>query len=245
MREGSVGEEGGEQGREGVAAAGEHGQDARASAGRMVRLGVEFFAIYVAVPTLAAVFVRQFAGLLFPTLIGGGIVLGTLLWRDPAFERRRLLNAAALRRWWWRVLLLVGLFFGALWGVMAAVEPGSLWYLPRERPGLWVAIMIFYPLLSVYPQEIIFRAWLFHRYRGALPRVWMRTAASTLAFGYAHVMFQSWVSIVLTTIGGFVFARTYARSRSTLVVAVEHALYGAVIFTVGLGRYFYLGAVVD
>ena len=30
--------------------------------------------------------------------------------------------------------------------------------------------MIFYPLVSVYPQEIIFRSFFFHRYRDLFPR---------------------------------------------------------------------------
>jgi hypothetical protein len=127
--------------------------------------------------------------------------------------------------------------------------------------------MLGYPLASVYPQEIIFRTFLFHRYGGLFASRFggpsaaapvsgpetgpetspeagpMLIAASTAAFGYAHLMFQSYLAIGLTVLGGLVFARTYARSRSTCTVAVEHALYGCVLFTVGLGRHFYLGAV--
>jgi membrane protease YdiL (CAAX protease family) len=231
MREGSVGEGAADGGRAGM------------SRGRAARLVLEFFVLYAGVPTLAAVNVRLFAGLLFPTLITGGVVLGILLWRDPTFERRRLMNVRAMREWWWRVLALVGLFAVALWGALAAWDPESLFYLPRERTWLWVAIMFFYPLLSVYPQEVIFRTWLFHRYKEVLPAEWMRVAASTVAFGYAHIMFQHWIPLAMTTIGGFVFARTYVRSKSTFVVAVEHGLYGMAIFTIGLGRFFYLGAV--
>jgi membrane protease YdiL (CAAX protease family) len=243
MREGSVGEGGAAAAAGGGGGEPGKGGGSGLSAGGAVLLGLEFFVLYVAIPTAAAVNVQVFRYLLFPSLIGGSLLLGVVLWRDRTFDRRQLLNARALSAWWWRVLALVGLFAVALWGAMAWLDPSSLLYLPRERPALWVMICVFYPLFSVYPQEVIFRTWLFHRYRALMPRVWVRVAASTLAFGYAHVMFQSWLSVALTMVGGFVFARTYVRSRSTLVAAVEHGLYGVVIFTVGLGRYFYLGAV--
>ena len=42
--------------------------------------------------------------------------------------------------------------------------PARFLDLPRHRPILWVAIMLLYPLLSVWPQEVIFRRFLLHRY---------------------------------------------------------------------------------
>jgi hypothetical protein len=242
------------------------------SSWKTLRLAAEFFGLYLVIPTLAAEYPRELRGWLLPALVVGGAVLFFVLWRDPTFDRKRLWNAAALRRWWWRVLLLVVFFAVAAVGYVALLDPGSLFEFPRERPGLWAAIMVGYPLASVYPQEIIFRTFLFHRYGGLFERrgdrvtgaeqavvgtplasperltsgtgaSWMLIAASTAAFGYAHLMFQSYLAVGLTVLGGLVFARTYARSRSTCTVALEHALYGWVLFTVGLGRYFYLGAV--
>ena len=46
----------------------------------------------------------------------------------------------------------------------------------------------------------------------------------------------------MTAAGGWLFARDYARHRSLTLVCLEHAAYGCVIFTVGLGRFFYSGA---
>jgi len=42
--------------------------------------------------------------------------------------------------------------------------------------------------------------------------------------------------------GGWLFGGTYRRSRSLGLVCLEHALYGDLIFTVGLGQYFFHGA---
>ena len=49
--------------------------------------------------------------------------------------------------------------------------------------------------------------------------------------------------VVLTAIGGWFFATTYARTRSLWLASFEHALYGQLVFTVGLGQYFYGGTV--
>jgi hypothetical protein len=240
--------------------------DGGLSSWKTVRLAAEFFGLYLVIPTLAAEYPRELRGWLLPSLVAGGAVLFFVLWRDPTFDRTRLWNAGALKRWWWRVLLLVVFFAAVAVGYVALLDPGSLFEFPRRRPGLWAAIMVGYPLASVYPQEIIFRTFLFHRYGAVFTRRGsdgtkapsrsseqdldaterpsaMLIAASTAAFGYAHLMFQSYLAVGLTVLGGFVFARTYARSRSTCTASLEHALYGWVLFTVGLGRHFYLGAV--
>jgi len=41
--------------------------------------------------------------------------------------------------------------------------------LPRQRPGLRLLVLLLYPLLSVYPQELLYRTFFFQRY-GALCR---------------------------------------------------------------------------
>jgi membrane protease YdiL (CAAX protease family) len=47
--------------------------------------------------------------------------------------------------------------------------------------------------------------------------------------------------MLLTTVGGLLFAYTYQRYRSTLLVAAEHALYGDFVFSVGIGGMFVNG----
>ncbi|MEU4707697.1 hypothetical protein AB0G00_14815 [Nocardia salmonicida] len=41
---------------------------------------------------------------------------------------------------------------------------------------------------------------------------------------------------------GVLFATRYQRTRSLLTTSVEHALYGILMFTIGLGDFFYHGA---
>ncbi len=103
--------------------------------------------------------------------------------------------------------------------------------------------MVLYPLVSVYPQEIIFRAYFFHRYRLLFPRPAVMILASGLCFGLVHVFFFNAWALTLSTVGGILFAWTYHRSGSILFSSIEHGLWGDFIFTVGLGMYFYSGAI--
>jgi membrane protease YdiL (CAAX protease family) len=117
--------------------------------------------------------------------------------------------------------------------------------LPRQAPALWIAVMFIYPLLSVWPQEMVYRAFIYNRYAPLFGQKWGYVAVSALAFGYVHMIFLNGIAIAMTAFGGFLFARDYARHKSLLLVCLEHALYGCLVFTVGLGRFFYSGAAWD
>jgi len=165
-----------------------------------------------------------------------------LLARSGDFDWRCLWNADRLGR----RLVLASLPFltGAplLLLITAAVAPDRWFGLIRDRPGLWLAIVVLYPLLSVYPQGIVYRAFVFHRYRPLFPSARARILASAVAFSAVHVIFENWIAPLLTLAGGLVFGWTYERTRSSLVVAVQHSLFGCFLFTIGLGWYFYSGA---
>jgi len=109
----------------------------------------------------------------------------------------------------------------------------------RNRPLLWAAVMIAYPVLSVYPQGIIYRTFLFERYRALFPNTWLMVVVSALAFTFVHIVFRNWIALVLTALGGVLFAMRYAQTGSLFISSFEHALYGCWIFTVGLGKWFF------
>jgi len=140
-----------------------------------------------------------------------------------------------------RILLRFLLLGGALTILTWFLLPGLFLTLPRERPVLWVAILVLYPLLSVWPQEVIFRRFLFYRYEGLFGAAGV-LVASALAFGFAHVIFLNPIAVVLTAAGGAMFAANYARNRDLGLCCLEHSLYGCLVFTIGLGRFFYTGA---
>ncbi len=121
--------------------------------------------------------------------------------------------------------------------------PALLFSFVRTQPAFWLLVMVAYPLLSVIPQEIIFRSFFFARYKHLFTTPRLMILASGIAFGFAHILFHNWVAPLLCLLGGVMFARTYHQQRSLLLVSLEHALYGNFLFTLGLGRYFYHGTV--
>ncbi len=112
-----------------------------------------------------------------------------------------------------------------------------------ERPVFWAFVMVAYPILSVIPQEIIFRSFFFQRYGKIFPSNLSMILASGVLFGAAHLIFQNWVAPLMCVVGGMFFAQTYAKTKSLALAVIEHALYGCMVFTVGLGPYFYHGSV--
>lgn len=118
-------------------------------------------------------------------------------------------------------------------------DPQRLFSFPLERPQVWLMVMVLYPLLSVMPQELIFRTFLFHRYTPLFSNTSGYMLFSALSFGYVHIIFMNWISVLFCTVGGWMFAQTYIRHRSLALVCFEHAIYGCYIFTIGLGWYFY------
>jgi membrane protease YdiL (CAAX protease family) len=130
----------------------------------------------------------------------------------------------------------------ALSAAVWAFHRDYFFYLPRHAPAFWLLIMVLYPLISVVPQEIIYRVYFFHRFEKLLPRRSIAIAVCALIFGLHHLVFHNWVAVVLTLAGGVKFALTYERTRSLLVVCIEHALYGGLLFTIGLGHFFASGS---
>jgi CAAX prenyl protease-like protein len=170
-----------------------------------------------------------------PVLVVAGVAAYIYL-RRHGVDR---LGVPALRPALPRVLLLWASVSLAATAAVAILDHDHLFDLPRRHTLLWIAIIIGYPLLSVYPQELLYRAYLLHRYGHALGGGrW----ASALAFSFAHLLFGNILAVAATLAGGWLFARRYQRTGSLLVVSVEHTLYGITLFTIGLGRFFYHGA---
>ena len=161
-----------------------------------------------------------------------------LLLRDRSFDRKYL-GFNRFREY--KPMLLRFLGFAVISIILIRIISPSYWFiLPRERPLLWLMIMLFYPIWSAYPQEFIYRTWFFHRYRDLISNEHIFLLANALLFSFSHIIFRNWFAIILTFFGGLMFAFTYRKSKSLMIVFTEHMLYGNFIFTVGIGQYFYL-----
>jgi len=120
--------------------------------------------------------------------------------------------------------------------------PLTLFDFVKRHTVFWAIVMVLYPVLSVYPQGIIYRAFFFERYRGLFPNTMVLIVMSAVAFSFAHIIFRNPIAVAFTLVGGLLFAWRYAETRSLLTSSFEHALYGCWMFTIGLGQYFYKGA---
>lgn len=179
--------------------------------------------------------------LIIPLLwTGAGVCLFVLL-RDRAFDRRTLLNFDGLRKQLRPMLVRFALLGALLLAVVALVTPEYLFLFPKQRPELWAFVMVAYPVFSVVPQGVMYRAFFLHRYRPLLSDHTYRVAAAAVFFGWAHVIFLNPIGPGLTLAGGWLFASTHERSGSLAASCLEHALYGCLLMTSGWGWFVYAG----
>lgn len=118
--------------------------------------------------------------------------------------------------------------------------PEYLFYLPKQNPLLWLMIMIFYPIWSAFTQELIYRPFFFFRYGNLFQNRTVGSIVNGLLFGFLHVIFGNWIAVVGATIMGTIWAFSYTKHRSLMAVAIEHAIVGNLLFTIGLGQFFYV-----
>jgi len=123
---------------------------------------------------------------------------------------------------------------------VVAFEREKLFNLPRTHPWIFVAMCVFYPVFSAFGQEIIYRTFLFRRYRRIFPREWHFVLASGLTFSFLHIVYYNPVSMILTFVGGVYLAKIYLKTRSVLFTSALHGVLGIMVFGVGLGQNFWL-----
>jgi hypothetical protein len=114
-------------------------------------------------------------------------------------------------------------------------DASKLFVVMRTKPLLWAVILCTYSLLSVYPQELIFRTFFFLRYESFVKNKYLFVFINASVFCIAHLLFKNQLVLLLTFLGGILFGLTFQRTRSTLLVSIEHAIYGSWLFTVGMG----------
>lgn len=165
------------------------------------------------------------------------------LLRDPTFNRTQLWNPAPLASHLFSILTLFAVGAALLGIAVYLCARGLMFNLVRAHPLLWALIMLLYPVLSVYPQGVIYRAFLMRRYQPLFGSDWGLILASAVAFSLMHLIFRNPIALILTFVGGLLFAWRYRQTGSLVVSSFEHALYGCFLFTLGLGRYFYARAI--
>lgn len=207
---------------------------------RRARLWAEFAALFLGVPVVMLVFFGSYP--LFPVLLALALVAAGLLAATPGFSFAELLKGPVLGEW--KLILGFALVVGGLCVAIAAqLRPEGMFWLPLERPGLWLMIMVLYPIASAAPQELIFRPLFFRRYGGLFATNRQAVTANAAIFGVGHLFYMNPLTILMSAGAGAVFALAYMRRGSFLLAVVLHAIAGQMVFTSGLGIYFYHGAV--
>lgn len=202
-------------------------------------LWLEWTLLFVAAPIVIGLGVRNMPWLLL--LVGVALAAGIWLTQHGGFHRKQFWQGENPAHEWHHLKKILLRFVGsalALMGIVWAFFPQKFFLLPRTMPLSWLVLLIAYPVLSVYPQELLYRAFFVRRYRQLFPRKEWLLVVSALVFAWMHLIFRNPLAVVLTLVGGLFFTHTYVRTRSLRLVCLEHALYGNLIFTVGLGEFF-------
>ena len=214
---------------------------------RLARLWGEFIALYIGVPLACAYLLRpaDVVNVLAASAAAGVILLAV----TPGWRWVRLLICRPIRDL--AALAVFALVSAAIIHTLVMeLAPWAYLSLPTQRYELWVMIMALYPFLSALPQELLFRALFFERYGVLLgwrgdgePMPWLAILLNSFIFGLAHLFYWNWVAVGLTAAGGLAFAYAYTRLRSFPLAFAMHVVAGQLIFTLGLGLFFYHGAV--
>ena len=205
---------------------------------KSILLGTEYVLLFFGIP-LVMFLVKRFplpSILLIPILV---FIILILRFRTD-FRWKELVYLGISRRQLARdgIILLASAL--CLTGWVLVLLPGRFLNLPKGNPLIWIAICTFYPVFSAYPQEIIYRTFIFRRYGGLFRGKWILIAASGISFSFAHILYYHPISMILTLVAGIYLASTFARTRSVLYSAILHAVLGVIVFTVGMGEYFWL-----
>jgi membrane protease YdiL (CAAX protease family) len=204
-------------------------------------LVVEFLVLFVVVPLGYRFSPRPISPL--PVLWAAVLYCYWQLRRDPTFSRELLWSPQAAPRQLPSIVLCFVICAVVVWLAVRLVAPQLLFSFVRSSPIFWALVMVLYPVLSVYPQGIIYRSFVMHRYAALFPSGTLLIFVSAAAFAFMHIIFRNPLAVALTFAGGLLFAWRYRATGSLFTSSLEHALYGCWLFTVGLGQYFYHGRI--
>jgi len=115
-------------------------------------------------------------------------------------------------------------------------DKSLLFKVVREAPLLWVGILFLYTFVSVIPQEFLYRRYFFARYGNLFSSKALLILVNVFCFSFCHLFLHSEVVLVLTALGGILFALSYIDREDITWVSLEHAIYGNIIFTLGIGE---------
>jgi membrane protease YdiL (CAAX protease family) len=85
--------------------------------------------------------------------------------------------------------------------IIQLTNPNHFFGFPRRAPEIYLIVMSLYPILSVIPQGIIYRVLFFKRYGELFSDIRIALLISSIAFSFAHLLFQNLFAVCLTFLG--------------------------------------------
>ena len=196
-------------------------------------LKFELFFIYFFLPLFILIFQSKI--LIFTLLYLVFIFTFLKLRKDKSFSSKALTKKIN-----WKISFIfffVFLIFGYLYVLF--YDPTLLFSFPKNNLPLWVTVMFIYTFFSVIPQEIVYRVYFYQRYKKLFNgNLLLLTLLNLFFFSFAHIVFNNPHAILITAIASPIFSYLYIKESFYTCVLV-HSLGGQIIFTLGLGRYFY------
>ncbi|WP_369995521.1 CPBP family intramembrane glutamic endopeptidase [Winogradskyella sp.] len=193
---------------------------------------IEFFIIFVLVPISFALEFNIWIKVAIGCLGFVYVVYVLLEVENNKFKIRQHIN---WKQFWMRtsIKLLCIAVLTALYVQIVDIE--NLFIVVKNKPLFWALMLFIYAFFSVYPQELIYRTFFFQRYESLFRNDALFILVNAAMFSLAHIFLKNILVMVLTFIGGILFALTFKKTKSTLLVSIEHAIYGCWLFTVGMG----------
>ena len=193
---------------------------------------LEFFIIFIVLPVSFAlnysVWIKLSLG-----FIGFVYIIYTLLKVEK--EKFKIAPNLNWKLFWKETIVKLFVIAAITSSFVYLTDKESLFNVIINKPKLWILILFIYSLFSVYPQELIYRTFFFKRYLDLFNNKSFLMFINAVVFSLGHIFFKNALVIVLTFLGGLLFAITYNKTKSTLLVSIEHAIYGCWLFTIGMG----------
>lgn len=200
-------------------------------------LALELFLLFALIPLLFFLELLPLPRII--TLSLSSLYCWLILLKTPGFHFKKNWNFIKGKKYLPHILirsLVVGI---TLFSLTYFFFPHLLFEFPKKRPLLWLLVMILYPLLSAFPQELTFRLFFSLRYKILFPKKIIYLITNAVLFAFLHIIYDNSIALMLSFCGGIFFIRTYEDSDSLFAVSLEHAIYGCLLFSSGLGKFFY------
>ena len=193
---------------------------------------IELFALFVLLPVSLVLEYPLLLKLIFGIL--GFLYIVVYLLRKEKLKFKISKNIDW--KTFWRLTIYKFLFIAIITSIyMLIFDADNLFLVILNKPLLWITILFVYSVFSVYPQEVIYRTFFFKRYYDVFKSKQLLIFVNAILFSLAHLFFMNTLVLFLTFVGGLIFAITYNKTKSTMLVSIEHAIYGSWLFTVGMG----------